>query len=227
MNWLEIIMLIAGIMIIVISFGITARPDAGKNSESLEGANKDGNTEGLDLLRKQQSEILSSVSEDTIARTDDYLSKLSNETIMAVSEYSDQILEKIARSHEDVVFLYNMLNHKEKELKETVRIIDESQRKTKEILRKNENESLPGKDISLSEKSDIQEYNRQAQNMQLTMAADMEEQDMTEKELNHSVSVNNEDILKMYGEGQSIIEIARQLGIGQGEVKLVVDLFKN
>lgn len=227
MNWLEIIMLIAGIMIIVISFGITARPDAGKNSKSLEGANKDGNTEGLDLLRKQQSEILSSVSEDTIARTDDYLSKLSNETIMAVSEYSDQILEKIARSHEDVVFLYNMLNHKEKELKETVRIIDESQRKTKEILRKNENESLPGKDISLSEKSDIQEYNRQAQNMQLTMAADMEEQDMTEKELNHSVSVNNEDILKMYGEGQSIIEIARQLGIGQGEVKLVVDLFKN
>ena len=73
--------------------------------------------EELNTFKEQQIELFNSVSEDTIVKTDDYLSKLSNEKIMAVSEYSDQILEKIARNHEEVVFLYNILNHKEKSLR--------------------------------------------------------------------------------------------------------------
>lgn len=36
----------------------------------------------------------------------------------------------------------------------------------------------------------------------------------------------NSRILSLWNEGKSVIDISRQLGIGQGEVKLVIDLFK-
>ena len=37
---------------------------------------------------------------------------------------------------------------------------------------------------------------------------------------------NNAKILSMYKEGKTYIEIAKELGIGLGEVRLVVDLYK-
>jgi len=36
----------------------------------------------------------------------------------------------------------------------------------------------------------------------------------------------NQVILDLYNEGKSIMEIAKVLGKGQGEVKLVIDLFQ-
>ncbi|EFF67966.1 DUF6115 domain-containing protein [Eshraghiella crossota] len=37
---------------------------------------------------------------------------------------------------------------------------------------------------------------------------------------------NNEKILQLSKEGKSNVEIAKELGLGIGEVKLVIDLFK-
>lgn len=37
---------------------------------------------------------------------------------------------------------------------------------------------------------------------------------------------NNHVILELYNEGKTIMEIAKLLGKGQGEVKLVIDLFQ-
>lgn len=36
----------------------------------------------------------------------------------------------------------------------------------------------------------------------------------------------NEKILKLSEEGKSVLEISKELGLGQGEVKLVIDLFQ-
>lgn len=38
---------------------------------------------------------------------------------------------------------------------------------------------------------------------------------------------NNERILELYSQGKSKVAIAKELGLGVGEVKLVIDLFKN
>ena len=38
---------------------------------------------------------------------------------------------------------------------------------------------------------------------------------------------NNEKILRMHRQGISTVAIARELGLGVGEVKLVIDLFKD
>ena len=39
-------------------------------------------------------------------------------------------------------------------------------------------------------------------------------------------SNSNEIILEMHRNGNSIIDIAKQLGLGVGEVKLVIDLYQ-
>ena len=41
-----------------------------------------------------------------------------------------------------------------------------------------------------------------------------------------AASNNNERILKLNAEGKSVVEIAKELGLGIGEVKLVIDLFR-
>ena len=47
------------------------------------------------------------------------------------------------------------------------------------------------------------------------------------KEASETESNNNDRILKLYKEGKSNVQIAKELGLGVGEVRLVVDLFKN
>ena len=216
-------MLILGIIIIIISCRIVAQPDKKAKGLSLESSGiKDIYfQEELNTFKEQQNEILTSASEEAIAKTEDYLSKLSNEKIMAVSEYSDQILEKITKNHEEVVFLYNMLNHKEKELKETAKEIQNSQRKAKEIINyENEKDKEPEKDMVKPKKLDIQAENIKRQNVKVPA---IEEEDNNQS----TISINNTEILKLYSQGKSVLDIAKQLGIGQGEVKLVIDLFSD
>ncbi|NLO10729.1 MAG: hypothetical protein GX129_12810 [Clostridiales bacterium] len=223
MNLLEIVMLILGIIIIIISCRIVAQPDKKAKGLSLESSGiKDIYfQEELNTFKEQQNEILTYASEEAIAKTEDYLSKLSNEKIMAVSEYSDQILEKITKNHEEVVFLYNMLNHKEKELKETAKEIQNSQRKAKEIINyENEKDKEPEKDMVKPKKLDIQAENIKRQNVKVPA---IEEEDNNQS----TISINNTEILKLYSQGKSVLDIAKQLGIGQGEVKLVIDLFSD
>lgn len=224
MNLLEITMLILGILIILLSCRIVARPD--NNNDAVLESNSVRDIylqEELNTFKEQQSEIFNSASEEIIVKTDDYLSKLSNEKIMAVSEYSDQILEKISKNHEEVVFLYNMLNHKEKELKETVRALDSSQRKAKEAVDNNAKDKSSDVDTPNKQPIISKQLDTQANNIKLkTMAGLSQEQANNEQP---SISINNAEILKLHEQGKSILDIAKQLGIGQGEVKLVIDLF--
>lgn len=44
------------------------------------------------------------------------LEKETNEKIMAISEYSDTVMENMNKTHNEIMFLYNMLNDKHTEL---------------------------------------------------------------------------------------------------------------
>ena len=50
--------------------------------------------------------------------------------------------------------------------------------------------------------------------------------DMSMSDTNSQVENNNDKILRMYKEGMSNVDIAKELGLGVGEVKLVINLFK-
>ncbi len=223
MSPLEIILILIGIVVIIISGRLVDRSAGGKAplpvkidmEEAFRG-------DELKLFKERLREQLSELKEETMIRTDDELSRLSNEKIMAVSDYSDQILEKIKNNHEEVVFLYNMLSEKEKELKSSLLTIEASRKK---VLTAQPEITEP-KEQSTRKVTGIQ----QVQNQRVKAP---EAPAPKEKKIVQPAAVtgdqetnSNSHILDLYSKGKSIIEISKLLGLGQGEVKLVIDLFR-
>jgi DNA-binding NarL/FixJ family response regulator len=223
MNPLEIVLIIIGILVIIISCVLVDRSQTGSKQTVGKSAPYDITLSEEDRIKLTDkiNELLTDMSEETIVRTDDTLSSLSNEKIMAVNEFSDQILEKIRKNHEEVVFLYSMLNDKERELKAAVKEIDSSKKKVQEILEiKKDNE-----------KNQAAKGNPKTQtkaplvDKQMMPGTPMDENSDTSA-FNVLNSNKNEEILTLYTQGKSVMEISKLLSLGQGEVKLVIDLFK-
>ena len=219
MGLLEIILIVLGIIIILISCMLVGNSqDTGRQALRKEDLSLDKifSEEEMKYLKDQIKDLLLKSNEEMLNHTEDSLSKLSNEKIMAVSEFSDQILEKISRNHEEVVFLYNMLNDKEKDIKDTVKEIDRVQRKVKEIQNsvvKNEVQAPPKPKLPVKPNPPVKPA-------AIPSNASIETDTADNKTAN-----NKKKILSLYSEGRSIVEISKLLDLGQGEVKLVIDLF--
>ena len=283
---IKILLLIVGLIIIFLSFIISDKVSKeignGESPVIDDQFVKRILEENEERIKESSKSIIDEKIEEEISKADDQLGHLSNEKIMAVSEFSDQILEKIEQNHKEVVFLYDMLNAKENEMKDFVQEIDKSkvvleelankelekqkmlqhkriqkelekQLKKQEELEKEKEELmlsgvLPQKkeEVVLKEEEikeevqeEIKEDSSQKINTQMsaleTMGNVVEEVPVledknpvhTEKtEIALDDANQNQVILDLYNEGNSIMEIAKLLGKGQGEVKLVIDLFQ-
>ena len=115
MAGLEIALFVLGAAFIVISFFIV-EGSSGNGKQISDGALA---RETLRRISADAIEDMNHKSDLLLAESEDKLEALSNDKIIAVGEYSDQILEKINSNHKEVVFLYQMLNEKEESLKST------------------------------------------------------------------------------------------------------------
>lgn len=251
MNPLEITLIIIGIITIIISCLVVDRATntPNKTSSDISSVINSITDENKKLISEKMETILFDISEEIVVRTDDTLDKLSNEKIMAVNDFSEQILEKIRKNHEEVVFLYSMLEDKEKELKAAVKEIDLSKKKLQSIMdlkSKGENE-LP---LKIDKKNNVP-INAQTDQLNKQTEA-LKKQINTEKNKSKAINTqtvsetlnkgvdssvipasasslttnSNQQILELYSQGKSVLEISKLLDLGQGEVKLVIDLFK-
>ena len=185
--------------------------------------------------------------ENLSEQTEIKLDKLSNEKIMEMNDYSETILGEINRNHNEVMFLYDMLNEKKKEINNTVRDLNvvkkEIKEETKQPRQKTRQETVLDQLDAVSESvadetgADVSAFDEQPKKKKAGNAktaasrARNTVKKETEREDNKDITVfengnNNEKILEMSRAGKSNMEIAKTLGIGTGEVKLVVDLFK-
>ncbi len=222
MSPLEIVLIILGIITIMISCVMvdkSQRTDHRLYGQKLS-VSELLNEEEMNKIKVKIDELLLEISEESILHTDDSLSRISNEKIIAINEFSDQILEKIKRNHEEVIFLYNMLNDKESELKNAVKEIDASKRKVQEIIDtkkvveqdKTENRQMTVKQVQKSTSPNPEQKTTEP---------------IAEKTTLNSINTNNNtQILSLFSQGKSVVEISKLLNLGQGEVKLVIDLFK-
>ena len=109
MSPVELIFVLLGVGILIASCFVGGKEKKSDATlllpeEVLEGYKQEINTYAERIMEEK--------SEEVVIRTDDYLSKISNEKIMSVNDFSTQILEKIDTNHKEVVFLYDMLNKK-------------------------------------------------------------------------------------------------------------------
>ena len=243
---LEVGLIIVGLIIIIISFIISGKAD--KNQDSKQ------NDDFIELKslwtekeEKKVRERIDSLVEERVGlaidQTEDELSRISNEKIITSNEFSEQVLEKIEQNHEEVVFLYNMLNEKEKQMKDLMREIDTLKTGTKKAIKEynekeefvsfNEIDNFKTVNNLNKELKEIEEpiFNPQIninENLQLAgiITVMEEEKEEVEKEEVEVGTNRNKEILSLYKKGNSILEISKALDMGQGEVKLVIDLFQ-
>lgn len=195
-------------------------------------------------LKKYAEQIMEEKSEDVVVKTDDYLSKISNEKILAVNDFTTQILEKIDANHKEVVFLYEMLNKKEDEIKETVQQFDKEKQEMQEVV--NDIIELTKQMKATIQKSDgvktaVAEKNKKTEGKKTATKSTTKPQTPKAEEQVKAV-VNPEDgqmefmemmqadrqkeeVLNLHKQGKSVLEISKTMGMGQGEVKLIIGLY--
>lgn len=138
------------------------------------------------------------------------LSEIVNNKTLALGDYAVTVNEEIERNHNEVMFLYSMLSDKQKEIMNTAVVVDEYRKDVEAFVQKNNLEN-----VSVAHEEDIE-------NVELP-----EEGNIPSEEPEMSSGDSNRDIiLEMHKSGLSILEIAKHLGLGVGEVKLIVDLYQ-
>lgn len=160
------------------------------------------------------------------------LEKDTNEKIMAISEYSDSVMEKLQKFNNEVTFLYSMLGDKHAELNESMSQLNElvlscQAAKAQTAALQQQYQELqtrpmqPAEPTETEKSMDTSEYHRQPEGTD--DQPEMEPVEAAEEE--RSVDVK-EQILERYRAGEELKDIARDLGLGFGEVKLIVELYK-
>lgn len=254
MTGLEIVLLVAGFFCLCISFYVAQKKTPEQQEEDVQAAALWSEKEEQ-MIRERVNEILSDRQNEMVDATEEQMNRLCNDKIMAVDEFSRQILEKIESNHQEVVFMYNMLNEKQKEIKDIMAVsavqkAEEAKEKAepaKEKTRqakpvKKQKTTEPVKSRSVPQKEAVRQpapapktaLEQLAPNEDLTMESKavkkLQEHKPAatsgRKQAEISVPGNvNLQIQKMHNEGKSVLEISKELNIGQGEVKLVIALY--
>lgn len=226
-----LIVTVIGIICIIVSFMMVSK-DGGEGVASAgEAAGNritdeyELNEEELAVLQRKVSDKISEDVNDIIYNADNSLSTMLNEKMMALGDYAVTVCDEIEKNHKEVMFLYSMLNDKEKELKA---LAAEAEERASELKRVSE----LAIDAYVSETPELDALDALASadgslDMESSLAMDGVSEADTEAELVVEEENTNDIILGMKRNGMSIMEIARELGLGVGEVKLVVDLYQN
>lgn len=127
----EIILIAAGILAVILGYLI---PNGSGSSEiDFDGANQKINDMVSRAIKNSQGkidEMLDDCMEEAINKAERAMDRVTNEKMSAISEYSDTVMNDIHKNHDEVVFMYDMLNDKQKNLKNTV---SEANRAAKEV----------------------------------------------------------------------------------------------
>lgn len=190
------------IEIIMLIIGIAAVIASFRLSDEKETDNTKSNIDAEELEEKIKDAV-KETEDYIITKADEKFSQISNDKIMGFNEYSKEVFDKIEKNHEETVFLYNMLTEKEKEIQKLVHSVDTT------------NAGLRDEAKAIAEITETSD------------GRDSEEENTyyDRNKRNDNSSNSNSEIIALYKKGISILEISKMLSIGQGEVKLVVDLY--
>lgn len=218
MTGIEIVLIIIGVVFLLGSFMVKdqlSKKDIDQISKLSENELKMIIEKQLKSADSQVESAIEDKMDEALDISERAMEKTSNEKIMAISEYSDTVLDAMDKTHNEIMFLYSMLNDKHKELTdlagELSRFSDQMKATEDAALRKL---------ADAAEKIEEDIKAPAAVDGDAVLAEAVKQQE-TDEDRNH-----NDDILFLHSMGKSDVEIAKQLGLGLGEVKLVIGLFK-
>ena len=183
MGTVEIVLLVIGIICVIVGIilGITDNNDHDKDMNPAV-SDYDAASQ-VSKVSQTIDNIIEQKMQDIEDKTEARLDKLSNTKIL------------------EVMFMYDMLNEKDKEIKTTVKDVNGTR------MNRNMN--------AYSEKK--------SQNKQSVQNKPSVKNDIAEVVLDDALS-SNEKIIKLYNSGYRDVDIAQRLKMGVGEVRLIINL---
>ena len=206
MTGVEITLILVGIIFVLVSFFVQEKltpKDVQEITRLSEKELKIIVERELKNANDKVEDAIDAVVEQSQENAKRLMEKETNEKIMAINEYSNTVIESMNKTHNEILFLYNMLNDKHTELTGLA-----SQ------LMTHLTETVKEPELARTEVSEPVEEQPQQISPKASVA---EETD------NGSF---NDQVLALHQNGVSDVEIARKLGRGLGEVKLVIGLYK-
>ena len=248
MTVIEIVLLIVGMIFILASFWVTEKlsPEELRHISELSKEEMGVMLEHeLEKSKQRVVDIVENTIDDSKDRTERALEKQTNEKIMAINDFSDTVIEKINKTHNEIMFLYSMLNDKHTELTDFTSGLTQQLQDLKSQEEEMTNYYLsqmktqmpqPPKPVeqpaaTTAVKTSFQEV--QSETSVSEEAAPSEQSDHTavrstedtNAQAEEEVNVKDE-ILRLYEEGRVSVAIAKKLGLGVGEVRLILGLYK-
>lgn len=235
-----------GIICVIISFVFKEKPNLREDEKEkfISEINKRIlGEENLGLIiaeaKTKLSNSIEDLMEEQILGFSDKTNQNANEKMLAIQEMANVLLEKMEQNHKEVVFLYDMLNQKNDEMKAFYAQFENLKKDLQEeekqlgmaynyiqkkmrLLNTKISEKLREKEIVRADFSKNDE-GRSLQKNSKKIEEDGEKKETENKEDLHI----NERILKLSKEGKSVLEISKELEMGQGEVKLILELYSN
>lgn len=117
MQMMEILLLAAGLAAFIASFFIPERKGSTDPKDLIdENALQEMIDEKIDDSRRRIDDMADETISYSMEKTERSLDKLTNEKLMAIGDYSNTVMGEINKSHEEVVFLSDMLGRNKDEL---------------------------------------------------------------------------------------------------------------
>ncbi len=236
-----IVIIIIGVICVAASFFVKDKKEIGEDEkeklaeevrkkvlseESMEGIFSD--------TREKFTARLGAIADDSLERSEDRMSETANTKMLAINDMAEQLIAKIEQNHKEVVFLYDMLNEKDDKLKDFSaklegmrKQIEAEESRLNDIKSDIENEK---EKIAKSVKTEkvheiLKPHDKISENKEIASETDknIEKKEETKKEPKH-LDINAK-ILELHAEGKTVLEISKKLGMGQGEVNLILGLY--
>lgn len=119
MTGVEITLILAGIFLILGSFFVQEKLSPRDVDEITRLSEKELKIIVERQLKRANDEVEASIDEmmdESMEIAKRAMEKETNEKIMAINEYANTVIESMNKTHNEILFLYNMLNDKHTEL---------------------------------------------------------------------------------------------------------------
>lgn len=253
MTTLEITLIIIGVVFLIGSFMVNdklSHKDLDKIADMSAEELKIITEKEVTAAKKDLSDALDEEITQKQDETKRSLEKEANSKIMAINEYSDTVLDSINKAHNEIMFLYSMLNDKHDELTQISGDIEKASSRLRssfeplsaDSLKQAEKPAVAVQKPAEPKPGAMQQDTQPAEAVRVSEtkataapaaaasisveASDAALGTPAGSNANADIINHTHEILKLYKAGKSNVEIAKLLSLGTGEVKLIIDLYK-
>lgn len=228
------ILLLIGVVFMIGSFFVTEKLSPSELNQIAELSEEELKRiidRGLKNAETRIEDAIDEQVDQSSEKVDRSIEKVTNDKIMAISEYSDTVIESMNKTHNEIMFLYSMLNDKHTEL---TGMAADLQRLAADVRSLEEKAPLtapqaaPERAAAVSAASavtpvPVEKADTTGRETAAAPAEQKEEMPETEETKQEGLHA---EILKLKKLGMTEVQIAKKLGIGIGEVRLVNGLYR-